>query len=87
MGFIGFIILGIIAGAIAKLIIPGKNGGWVSTIVIGIIGAILGGWISGLITGHGLTSFFSLVTWIFAIVGAIIVLLIWGAIQGRRAAA
>ena len=52
MGFFGFIILGLIAGAIARLLIPGKQaGGWFLTLVLGVIGAILGGWLGGAIFG------------------------------------
>lgn len=87
MGFLGFLILGLIAGAIAKLIIPGtQGGGWFVTLILGVIGAVLGGWLGGAIFGVGLTSFFSLWTWLLAIGGAIIVLLIYGLIFGRRAA-
>ncbi|MFP5312202.1 MAG: GlsB/YeaQ/YmgE family stress response membrane protein, partial [Actinomycetes bacterium] len=50
MGIIGFLILGLIAGAIAKAILPGRQGGgWVVTMVLGVVGAILGGWIGSLI--------------------------------------
>jgi len=85
MGFIAFLILGIIAGVIAKLIIPGKQaGGWVLTIILGIVGAMLGGWIAGLFGLDVYTQFWSLPAWIAAVVGAIIVLLIYGAIVGRR---
>ncbi|MFD1212421.1 GlsB/YeaQ/YmgE family stress response membrane protein [Arthrobacter sp. GCM10027362] len=79
MGFIAFLILGLIAGAIAKLIIPGDQpGGWLSTLVLGVIGALLGGWIGSALFGVGLQEFWSIQTWIVAIIGAVIVLLIWG---------
>ncbi len=85
MGFLAFLILGLIAGAIAKLILPGKQGGgWIVTLLPGIVGAILGGWIAGMITGTGLTEFWSWHTWLWSIVGALIVLLIWGLIFGRK---
>ncbi|GAB2739022.1 GlsB/YeaQ/YmgE family stress response membrane protein [Sinomonas soli] len=87
MGFFGFLILGLIAGAIAKAILPGKQGGgWLVTLVLGVVGAILGGWIGGLIFGSNtLGSFFEIRTWVTAIVGSLIVLLIWGALAKRRA--
>ena len=45
MGFIGWIVLGLIAGAIAKAIMPGKQGGgFLVTLLLGVIGAVLGGW-------------------------------------------
>jgi uncharacterized membrane protein YeaQ/YmgE (transglycosylase-associated protein family) len=84
MGFLAFLILGLIAGAIAKLILPGKQGGgWLITRVLGVVGAILGGWIGSLIFGGGLGDFFDLRTWLLSILGAIIVLLIYGAVAGR----
>jgi uncharacterized membrane protein YeaQ/YmgE (transglycosylase-associated protein family) len=85
MSFLGFLLLGLIAGAIAKLILPGKQGGgWFTTLILGVIGALLGGWLGGLIFNVGYDGFFSIQSWIIAIVGAIIVLLIWGLITGRR---
>jgi uncharacterized membrane protein YeaQ/YmgE (transglycosylase-associated protein family) len=86
VGFFGFLILGLIAGAIAKAILPGKQGGgWIATLVLGVIGALLGGWLGGLIFGgNTLGSFFEIRTWITAIVGSLIVLLIWGAVTRRR---
>ncbi|MDQ0850046.1 putative membrane protein YeaQ/YmgE (transglycosylase-associated protein family) [Arthrobacter sp. B3I9] len=85
MGILGFLILGLIAGAIAKAILPGRQGGgWIITLVLGVVGAILGGWIGSLIFGGGLGDFFDLRTWLLSILGAIIVLLIYGAVAGRR---
>lgn len=85
MGFFGFLILGLLAGAIAKLILPGKQGGgWFVTLLLGIIGALLGGWLGGLIFNVNLNEFFSLSTWLLAIGGSIIVLLIYGALFGRK---
>lgn len=86
MGFFGFLLLGLLAGAIAKLILPGRQGGgWLITLVLGVVGALLGGWIGSLIFGTGLQEFFSLTTWLLAIGGAIIVLLIYGLVTGRKA--
>lgn len=85
MGFFSFLILGLIAGAIAKLILPGKQGGgWIATLILGVVGAILGGWLGGLIFNQPLTEFWSLPTWLLAIVGSIIVLLIYRMITGRK---
>ncbi|WP_211882546.1 GlsB/YeaQ/YmgE family stress response membrane protein [Pseudarthrobacter albicanus] len=85
MGILGFLLLGLIAGAIAKAILPGRQGGgWVLTLVLGVVGAILGGWIGSLIFGGGLGNFFDLRTWLLSILGAVIVLLIFGAVAGRR---
>ncbi|SDL62297.1 GlsB/YeaQ/YmgE family stress response membrane protein [Microbacterium azadirachtae] len=87
MGFLGFLLLGLIAGAIAKLILPGKQGGsWFVTLLLGVVGALLGGWLGGLIFHVGLESFFSLTTWLLAIGGSLVVLLIYGLVVGRRKA-
>ena len=87
MGFFGFLLLGLIAGAIAKLILPGKQGGgWLITLVLGVVGALLGGFLGSAIFGVDLGGFFEFRTWLLAIGGSIIVLLIYGLIVGRRAA-
>lgn len=84
MGFIAYLILGLIAGAIAKAILPGRQGGgWIATLILGVLGALVGGWLGGLIFGAEMNAFFSLSTWLCAIGGSIIVLLIWGLITGR----
>lgn len=83
MGFLGFLLLGLIAGAIAKLILPGKQGGgWIATLILGVVGALIGGWIGSLF-GLNIENFFDLGTWLCAIGGSIIVLLVYGAIVGR----
>lgn len=85
MGFFGFLLLGLIAGAIAKLILPGKQGGgWFITLLLGVVGALLGGWIGGVIFNAPLQEFFSIQTWLLAIGGSIVVLLIYGLIVGRK---
>ena len=85
MGLLGFLILGLIAGAIAKAILPGKQaGGWLATLVVGVIGALLGGWLGSVLLNAPLQDFFSLRTWLLAIAGSVIVLLIYGAVTGRR---
>ncbi|WP_146359450.1 GlsB/YeaQ/YmgE family stress response membrane protein [Arthrobacter yangruifuii] len=79
MGFIAFLILGLIAGAIAKMILPGRQGGgWIATLILGVIGAFLGGWLGGLLFDVPLENFWSIQTWLVAIVGSIIVLVIYG---------
>ncbi|GAC1374481.1 MAG: hypothetical protein NVS2B15_18580 [Pseudarthrobacter sp.] len=86
MGFFAFLILGLIAGAIAKAILPGRQGGGIFiTMLLGVVGAFLGGWLGGLLFNAKLQDFFSIQTWLLAIVGSIIVLLIYGMITKRGA--
>jgi uncharacterized membrane protein YeaQ/YmgE (transglycosylase-associated protein family) len=85
MGILGWIVLGLIAGAIAKAILPGRQGGgWILTLLLGVVGALLGGFLGGLIFGVNLGSFFEIRTWLLAIAGSIIVLLIWGLVTRGR---
>ncbi len=87
MGFFSFLLLGLIAGAIAKLILPGKQGGgWFVTLLLGVVGALLGGWLGGLLFNINLEGFFSWQSWLLAIGGSIIVLLVYGLITGRKKA-
>lgn len=86
MGILGWIVLGLVAGAIAKAIMPGKQGGGIiMTLILGVVGALLGGFIGSALFNVNLEEFWSLQTWILAIVGSLIVLLIWGFITGRKA--
>ncbi|NHU85126.1 GlsB/YeaQ/YmgE family stress response membrane protein [Kocuria sp. JC486] len=82
---IAWIVLGLIAGALAKLIMPGKQGGGIiATILLGIVGAFVGGLISMAIPGlSGDGSVISIGSIILAIIGALLVLFIWGLIAGR----
>lgn len=69
MGFLGWIVLGLIAGAIAKLIMPGDDpGGIIVTMLLGIIGAVIGGFLGSRFFGVGLRTFWSFQTWIVAII-------------------
>lgn len=84
MGFLAFLLLGLIAGAIAKAILPGRQGGgWLGSLICGVIGAMLGGWIGTALFGTGVDKFFSLSSWLLAIGGSLIVLIVWGFISGR----
>ncbi|MGR4009638.1 GlsB/YeaQ/YmgE family stress response membrane protein [Leucobacter sp. 1207-22] len=85
MGFIAFLVLGLIAGAIAKAILPGnQGGGWFATMLLGVVGAMLGGILGSFLFNASLEEFWSLQTWALAIGGAIIVLLVWGLVTGRK---
>ncbi|GAA3232417.1 GlsB/YeaQ/YmgE family stress response membrane protein [Oerskovia jenensis] len=85
MGFLAFIVLGLLAGLIARAILPGKQTGSIlMTILLGILGALLGGWLGSVLFSAPLEEFFSIQTWLLAIVGSVIVLGIYGAIRGRN---
>jgi uncharacterized membrane protein YeaQ/YmgE (transglycosylase-associated protein family) len=88
VGIIAFIILGLLAGIIAKALLPGDDpGGFIITTIIGIAGALLGGFLAAaLFGGDPLDEFFDISTWLTAIIGAIILLLIYRAVVGRRTA-
>ncbi len=85
MGFLAFLLLGLIAGAIAKAILPGDDpGGIIVTIIIGIVGAILGGFLAQVLFGNDtVDEFFDLSTWLTAIIGAVILLVLYRVIAGR----
>ncbi|MDO5067002.1 MAG: GlsB/YeaQ/YmgE family stress response membrane protein [Propionibacteriaceae bacterium] len=86
MGFLGFLLLGLIAGAIAKLIMPGEQGGgWFATLILGVVGAMVGGWLGSLLFNAKIDEFFSLSSWVLAIGGSLIVLAIYGYFVGRKA--
>jgi uncharacterized membrane protein YeaQ/YmgE (transglycosylase-associated protein family) len=87
MGIIGWIILGLLAGALAKAILPGDDpGGIIITTLVGIVGAVIGGFIAkALGFGDPIDEFFDWSTWIAAILGAIVLLAIYRAIVGRGA--
>ncbi len=85
---IGYIVIGLLGGAIAKAILPGKQGGgWLATIVLGIIGALLGGFIGGALFNVSYNKIFSFQGLITAVIGSLIVLLIYGFVKKRSARA
>jgi len=84
VGIITWIIIGLIAGALAKLIMPGDDpGGIIVTIIIGMVGSLLGGFLASLVGLGGGGLIWSVIV---AVIGAIILLAIYRAIAGRRAA-
>ena len=85
MGIIGWIVLGLLAGAIAKLILPGDDpGGFIVTTLIGIAGALVGGFIASALDIGDLDEFFDIGTWLIAIGGSLLLLLIYRVIVGNR---
>jgi uncharacterized membrane protein YeaQ/YmgE (transglycosylase-associated protein family) len=85
MGVIAWIVLGLGAGLLANMLIPGRRQqGIVITCLIGVAGALLGGWLATKIFHiHSLQGFFNLSTWLTAIVGAAILLLAYHLITSR----
>jgi len=85
MGIIAWIILGLLAGLIARAIMPGDDSvGLIATVLIGIVGALIGGFVAELIGWEGLGSFFELRTWIIAVAGAALLLAIVRAVRSDR---
>jgi uncharacterized membrane protein YeaQ/YmgE (transglycosylase-associated protein family) len=86
MGIIAFLILGLLAGAIAKAIMPGDDpGGIIVTTIIGVVGALVGGFLAAAVFGaHPLDDFFDISTWVTAIFGSIILLAIYHLVTGER---
>jgi uncharacterized membrane protein YeaQ/YmgE (transglycosylase-associated protein family) len=83
MGIIAWILLGLFAGAIARTLIPGRTepGGCIGTTAIGILGALLGGFLASALDIGEVDDFFDLGTWLIAIAGSVILLLIIRAIS------
>jgi uncharacterized membrane protein YeaQ/YmgE (transglycosylase-associated protein family) len=86
MGIIGWILIGLIMGALAKVALNKKGGSWVSSLLIGVVGALVGGFLGGFAFGRGLGSFWSPWTWLLAFVGSVIVLAVWSALSSRSKA-
>ena len=77
---IGYIVVGLVVGVLARFFVPGRDPmGWIGTIVLGILGALIGGWAAGAIFKDT-----SGVDWIASIVAAIVLVLLWRAVTGNR---
>ncbi|WP_119422157.1 GlsB/YeaQ/YmgE family stress response membrane protein [Desertibaculum subflavum] len=84
MGILSWIVMGLIAGAIAKFLMPGNDpGGFIITIIIGIVGAVLGGFIATTL-GLGDVTGFNIRSLLIAIGGSVVLLVVWRAIKARR---
>jgi uncharacterized membrane protein YeaQ/YmgE (transglycosylase-associated protein family) len=82
MGILSWIIVGLIAGVIAKLIMR-DSFGWIMTILLGIVGAFVGGWVSGMLGGPSVSGL-NIMSILVAAGGAIVVLFVYGLISRRR---
>jgi uncharacterized membrane protein YeaQ/YmgE (transglycosylase-associated protein family) len=86
MGILVWIVLGLVAGILAKLIMPGEQGGGlILTIVLGIVGALVGGFLGTSVFGFGEVSGFDLRSIGIAVVGALAVLFLYGLVARGRA--
>lgn len=86
MGIIAWVVLGLVAGLIARALVKDDPaGGIIATIVVGIVGALGAGFIAqALGVGDPIDEFWDFSTWLAAIVGAVVLLMVWGAVSGRR---
>jgi uncharacterized membrane protein YeaQ/YmgE (transglycosylase-associated protein family) len=86
MGIIAWIVLGLLAGTVARALVPGRTepGGCIGTTVVGIVGALLGGLLASALDLGQLKHFFDLETWLIAIAGSILLLLAVRLIAGPR---
>ena len=81
-GIIGWIVFGLVVGAIAKLVMPGRDpGGFIVTILLGVVGAVLGGWIGRTMGMYGPNE---PAGFVMALIGAVVVLAIYRMAVGRR---
>ncbi|MFD5971667.1 GlsB/YeaQ/YmgE family stress response membrane protein [Streptomyces bacillaris] len=88
MGIISWIVLGLLAGVIAKILLPGRDpGGIVGTTLIGIAGAFVGGWLSSQFLDRPISNdFYDTATWIAAIAGSLVLLILYRVLFGHSRA-
>ncbi|MBS3909341.1 MAG: GlsB/YeaQ/YmgE family stress response membrane protein [Actinobacteria bacterium] len=83
MGILAWIVLGLVAGTIARLLVPGKQpGGCVTTIALGVAGALIGGYIGNTLTGEGISGI-NIWSIFLAIVGSVILIFVWTRLFGK----
>jgi uncharacterized membrane protein YeaQ/YmgE (transglycosylase-associated protein family) len=83
MSIIAWIILGIVAGWIAGLIMRGGGYGLIGDLVLGVLGALVGGWLTGVLLGRDMVNGFNIETLVVAVIGAIVLIAISRLISGR----
>ena len=85
MGILSFLFFGLFAGLVARALTPGRHAiGCLPTIVVGIVGAFVGGLIGDVVLGHKVRFGWSLGPFLLAVVGAVLLLLVLEALQGKR---
>jgi uncharacterized membrane protein YeaQ/YmgE (transglycosylase-associated protein family) len=86
MGILAWVVLGLVAGALAKFIMPGQQGGGIIlTIVLGVVGALVGGFLGSYVFGFGDISGFDVRSIVIAVGGALLVLFVYGFVARGRA--
>jgi uncharacterized membrane protein YeaQ/YmgE (transglycosylase-associated protein family) len=86
MGIVSWILFGLIAGVVAKLLMPGRDpGGCIVTILLGVAGAFVGGFLYERITGNAQYTQFDIGSLVTAVIGAMLLLFLYRLIAGRRA--
>ncbi len=85
MSIIAWIVLGLVAGWLAGTLMKGSGYGIVGDIVLGILGAIVGGWLTGLLLGRDMMTGFNIESLIVAVLGAVVLIGISRLFSGRRA--
>ena len=86
MNFVSWIVLGLVAGFIGSKIVNRRGEGVLLDIVLGIVGAVVGGWVFSMFGAHGVTGV-NLYSLIVAVIGAVLVLVVYHAVRGGRARA
>ena len=87
LSFLWFLVIGLVAGLLARAIVPGRDAmTWLGTLVLGVAGSVVGGWLLGLVSGGFRDRGFGPAGIIGSVIGAVIVLLIWTRVGGRRSA-
>ena len=85
MGIITWLVFGLLAGALARLIVPGRRSiGCLATLAVGVAGAFIGGFIGQVLFGHHIRFGWRLGPFLLAVAGAVILLLLLEALAGRR---
>jgi uncharacterized membrane protein YeaQ/YmgE (transglycosylase-associated protein family) len=85
VGILAWIVFGLLAGAVARVVAPGRHRfGCLTTLIVGIAGAFIGGVIGNVILGHHVRFTFDLVPFLLAVVGSVVLLLALEALSGKR---
>jgi uncharacterized membrane protein YeaQ/YmgE (transglycosylase-associated protein family) len=85
MGILSWLLFGLLAGAVARLVVPGRQAiGCLATLAIGLVGALIGGLIGEVLFGHKIHYGWDLGPFLLAVAGAVVLLLVFDALAGRR---